>query len=161
MDVFHQRPKNHDQRKPFILWRCQKIYLHWPLIIKKDFQPIKADGLPATLAESFGVFGNFNVAYFNNNLNRLQVGLCECGNRPWQKKLCSDDRLYFQFLQYSLRLSHDSDNFKLYVPSHVSHFFFLPDFRRFWEILGDFGSHVTSLNQGPFSLQRVRKRTMS
>ena len=49
------------------------------------------------LAKSFSVFGiklrsagQFNyeelrVAYFNNNLNRLKVGLCECGKRPWQK----------------------------------------------------------------------------
>ena len=49
------------------------------------------------------------------------------------KKHCSDDRLYFKFLQYSLRLSHDSDNFTLYHPSHVSHFFYLPDFGRFWQ----------------------------
>ena len=54
-------------------------------------------------------------------------------------------------LQYSLRLSHDSDNFTLYYPSHVSHFFTS-------QILGDFGSHVTCLNQGPFSLQGVRER---
>ena len=68
------------------------------------------------------------------------------------KKHCSDDRLYFKFLQYSLRLSHDSDNFTLCYPSHVSHFFFTS------QILGDFRSHVTSLNQGPFS--GVRERTL-
>ena len=47
------------------------------------------------------------------------------------KKHRSDDRLYFKFLQYSLRLSHGSDNFTLCYPSHVSHFFYLPDFGRF------------------------------
>ena len=28
------------------------------------------------------------------------------------------------------------------------------------QILGDFGCHVSSLNQGPFSLQGVRERTL-
>ena len=48
------------------------------------------------------------------------------------KKHCSDDRLYFKFPpEYSLRLTHDSDNVTLCYPSHVSHFFYLPDFGRF------------------------------
>ena len=103
-DVFHPRPKNLDQRKSCMLWRCQK-FICIPLNRKIRFGThkglIKLTVFRLKLADSFGVFGNltetaniklrsagqfnyeesrvFIVAYFNNNLNRLQVA-CTCVN---------------------------------------------------------------------------------
>ena len=95
---------------------------------------------------------DFNLAYFNNNLNHLQVGLCEGGKRPWQKNIVlMTDNTSNSSSNSLRRLTHDSDNFTLCYPSHVSHFFTS-------QILGDFRRHVTSLNQGPFS--GVRERTL-
>ena len=95
----------------------------------------------------------FNVAYFNNNFNRLQVGLCEFGKRPWQKNIV---------LMTDYTSNSSSTVCVFPTTATILHFTTLPMCRIFFtsQILGDFGSHVTSLNQGPFSLQGVRKRTL-
>ena len=115
------------------------------------------------LAESFCVFYNFevpanstvfNVAYFNNNLNRLQVASTYVNvENGLGKKLV---------LMTDYTSNSSSTVFVFPTTATILHFA-TPSMCRIpftSQISGDFGSHVTSLNQGPFSLPGVRERTL-
>ena len=106
---------------------------------------------PIQSTRCFTICRDFNVAYFNNNLNRLQVGLCEGGKRPWQKNIV---------LMTDCTSNSSSTVCVFPATATILHFATPPMCRIFFtsQILGDFRSHVTSLNHGPFS--EIRERTL-